>query len=66
MITYKYSLCNDSNVHCKKHKQFFKTVDECKAYMDLHKLHITHLVYDLSTSACVNVFDSTNKKTVYL
>ena len=66
MITYRYFLCNDADVFDKSHRQFFKTVDECRAYMDTHRLHITHLVYDLSTSACVNVFNSTDKKTVHL
>jgi hypothetical protein len=66
MITYKYFLCNDADVHDKTHTQFFKTVDECKAYMSKHKLHITHLVDDLSKHNCVDVINSTNSKTNYL
>lgn len=64
-MIYKYFLCNDADVFDKTHKQFFRTIDECSAYMDTHKLYTSHLVYDLSTTSAVDVVNSTNSNTNY-
>ena len=61
-MQFKYLLHNDANGHDKTHLQFFENIQDCNAYMLKHKLYTTHLVYDLTSAKCVNVFESTNKK----
>ena len=65
-MQFKYLLHNDANVHDKTHLQFFENIQDCNAYMLKNKLYTTHLVYDLTSAKCVNVFESTNKKIKHL
>jgi len=65
-LQYKYLLTNDADVHDKTHLQFFEHINDCNAYMLKHKLHTTHLVYDLTTAKCVNTFESKNDTIVHL
>ena len=62
-MIHKFLLVNDTDVHDTKHKQFFENIADVKAYIDEHKLHITHMVYDLR-DCCVDLHNSNTNKDI--
>ena len=52
-MQYSYIVLDDTgNMHM--HGAQFETVAQAFAYLDVHSLHTTHLVYDLSTATVIH------------
>ena len=49
-MLHKYIIVDDSSVLNTKHNKMFKTIKQATQYMSKHKLHCTHLIYNLSTA----------------
>ena len=64
-MQFKYLLHNDSNVNDKTHLQFFENIQDCNMYMLENNLYTTHLVYDLTSAKCVNVYESKNNNIIH-